>query len=113
MIDLQQKYYTRIESQRLGSRWGVDFTQKLWQIPHKLWKHRCNHLFENDIVEDLSGLPQLKQAIVTDYRSGRGDLPQVYSSFFHLPLHALLTKNIAHLKRWFLIVRTAREAHTI
>ena len=113
LIDLQQQYYTRIDSQKLGSRWAIDFTQKLWQIPHKLWKHRCNHLFENDIIADLSGLSQLKETIVTEYRLGKGDLPQVYSSFFHLPLHVLLNKNITHLKRWFLLIRSAREAHTM
>ena len=34
MINLQQQYYTRIESQKLGSRWITDFTQKLWHIHH-------------------------------------------------------------------------------
>ena len=113
MTNLQQQYYTKIESPKLGSRWTTDFTQKLWQITHKLWIHRCNHLFEKDEVAELSGLPQLKQAITTEYNLGRGDLPQVYSSFFHTPLQFILNKKITHLKRWFLIVRTAREAHTM
>ena len=113
LIDLQQRHYTSIDSQKLGTRWAINFTQHLWQITHKLWKHRCNHLFTNDIVDELSGLSQLKTAITNEYRLGRGALPHVYSSFFHIPVDALLNKNVKHLKRWFLIVRGAREAHTM
>ena len=113
LIDLQQLHYTSIESKRMGSRWAIDFTQKLWHITHSLWKHRCSHLFEKDIVDELSGLSQLKPAITAEYRLGGRELPHVYSSFFHSPLHDLLNKNVKHLKRWFLIIRAAREAHTL
>ena len=113
LIDLQQLHYNNIESKRQGSRWAIDFTKKLWHVTHSLWKHRCSHLFTKDIVDELSGLSQLKPAITAEYRLGGKDLPHVYSSFFHLPLQALLNKNVKHLKRWFLIIRAAREAHTL
>ena len=64
-------------------------------------------------MDRLSGLPQLKTAITTEYGIDRGELPQVYSSSFHTPLTALLNKDVKHLKRWFLIARSAREANTM
>ena len=113
IIDLQQSHYTNIESMKLGSRWAINFTQRLWQIIHKIWKHRCNVLFENNRVDDLSGLPQLLTSITTEYGLGKEQLPHVYSSFFHIPLDALLKKEVHYLKRWFLIVRSARETNTL
>ena len=113
IIDIQQLHYTNIESQKLGSRWAIDFTQKLWQMTHKLWKHRCNHLFDSNIVDHLSGLSQLTTAIKKEHDIGLGNMPTVYSSFFHTPVEALLKKDVRHLKRWFLIVRAAREGNTL
>ena len=113
LIDLQQRHYTNMESQKLGSRWAIDFTQKLWHVTHSLWKHRCNALFEKDVVDKLSGLSQLVTAIIAEYRLGGDDLPHVYSSFFHSPLSVLLKNKVPYLKRWFLIVRATREANTL
>ena len=63
IVKLQQAHYIKIETTKLGSRWAITFTQKLWQVLHKLWKHRCNTLFQNNKVDNLSGLPQLMTAI--------------------------------------------------
>ena len=52
-------------------------------------------------------------AISKEYRLGTDELPHVYSSFFHIPLDALKKKQVHYLKRWCLIVRSAREAHTL
>ena len=113
IIHLQQVHYTEIESSKMGTRWAINFTQKLWQMIHTLWKHRCNILFKNNRVDSLSGLTQLRTTITKEYGLGQANLPHVYSSFFHIPLDSLLKKQVHHLKRWFLIVRSAREAHTL
>ena len=98
-------------------RWevvGHPISQKqMWDILHTLWTHRCDKLHANDEVERLSGLVPLKAAIATEYGLGLGDMPHVYSSFFHTPLHRLLKKSVSSLKRWFLIIRTAREANSM
>ena len=113
LVDMQQMHYTIIESRKLGSRWASNLTKKLWNITYQLWIHRNKALHDTDQIHILSGLPQLKTAITADYTAGFQDLPSVYSSYFYIPLPALLKKTTAHLKRWFLIIRSAREACTI
>ena len=46
-----------------------------------------------------------------EYTLGYDQLPSVYSSYFHLPLQTVLSKTVLYLKRWFLIIRSAREAY--
>ena len=53
------------------------------------------------------------EAITLEYALGQNNLPGPYSSFFHTPLPSLLNKTIEHMKRWFLIVRIAREAYIL
>ena len=113
IVELQQVYYSKIKSQKRGTRWAATVTKKMWKILLQLWKHRCGVLHTTNAIHQLSGLQQLRSAITAEYTLGRGDLPGPYSSFFHIPLSSLLKKDVNSLKRWFLIVRTAREAHTI
>ena len=113
LVELQQLEYSKMNSKKLGTRWATDLTHKLWNITHQLWKHRCDHLFETDEIHKLSGLEQLTAAVISEYGLGKGDLPQVYTSFFHTPLPSILEKPVRHLKRWFLIIRSAREANTM
>ena len=70
-------------------------------------------LYDKDEQAMLSGLAELKVAIVKEYEIGIGEIPSLYSSFFHVPLPRLLRRGVTYLKRWFLIVRTAREANTL
>ena len=113
MVDLQQAYFTKMKSQKLGSRWAATVTKKMWKILLQLWQHRCAMLHNTNAVHQLSGLEQLNTAITAEYAIGKGDLPGPYSSFFHTPLPFLLKKDVNSLKRWFLIIRAAREANTM
>ena len=61
----------------------------------------------------MSGLAPLKIAIAKEYGLGIGEMPHVYSSFFHSPLQNILKGGVNYLKRWFRIIRTAREANTL
>jgi len=110
---MQQSHYTAIESRKLGSRWASHLIKKLWNITHQLWLHRNKALHNTDKIHELSGLPQLKLSISSEYITGLQQLPSVYSSYFYTPLPALLQKSVIYLKRWFLIIRSAREASTI
>jgi len=113
LVDMQQSHYTAIESRKLGSRWASQLIKKLWNITNQLWLHRNKALHNTDMIHELSGLPQLKLSITAEYISGLQHLPSVYSSYFYTPLPALLQKPVIYLKRWFLIIRSAREACTI
>ena len=57
----------------------------------------------------LSGQNKLRSSIATDYELGIDDLPPVYSKYFHISLRFLLKKKIGYLKRWFRLIRSARE----
>ena len=109
---IQQQHYTNIGSKKMGDRWATNLTKKMWNILHSIWKHRCDKLHDNDVKEKLSGLDQLKIAISKEYRICLGDLPSLYCHFFHFTLTRLLKRRVTYLKRWFLVVRSAREANT-
>ena len=61
----------------------------------------------------MSGLDQLKTSIIMEIEIGLATLPTVYSSYFKIPLARLLGKSPAYLKRWFLVIRSGREALAI
>ena len=92
MVDLQQAYFTKMKSQKLGTRWAATVTKKMWKILLQLWQRRCAMLHNTNAVHQLSGLEQLHTAITAEYAIGKGDLPGPYSSFFHTPLPFLLKK---------------------
>ena len=92
---------------------ATNLSKNMWNILHKIWKLRCTKLYENDEQARLSGLAPLKVAISKEHELGLGEMPSLYSSFFHTPLPRLLRRGVKHLKRWFLVVRTAREANTL
>jgi hypothetical protein len=113
MVDLQQAYFTKMKSQKLGTRWAATVNKKMWNILLLLCLHRCAMLHITNTVHQLSGLELLNTAITAEYTLVKGDLPGPYSSFFHTPLPFLLKKDINSLKRWFLIIRAAREANNM
>ena len=113
LVAVQQQHYTTIKSRKMGSRWASNLTKKMWSILHTIWKNRCDKLHANDEVARLSGLIPLKVAIAKEYGLGLGEMPHVYSSFFHTPLQRLLKRGVTSLKRWFLIIRTDREANSM
>ena len=93
------------------NRWAVNLIKQLWSFLHAIWVFRNECLHQNDSVHKLTRAILLKQAITSEYNIGLGILPYIYSSYFNLPLQQLLKKNIAYLKRWFLIIRSGREGH--
>ena len=72
--------------------------------------HRNTKLHDTDTIHSLSGADLLYQSVTNEYNLGYELLPHVYSTFFHLPLLSLLQKPTKYIKKWFLMIRTAREA---
>ena len=97
----------------MGSRWATNLSKQMWDILHQIWKHRCDKLHAIEEIARMSGLVPLRISIAKEYGLGIGEIPQVYSSFFHTPLQKILKRGVEYLKRWFLIIRTAREANTL
>ena len=85
--------------------------KKLWNFVHQIWIHRNATLHDTEAIDVVSGIDSLSASVTTEYELGYEHLPHVYSSFFHLPLTSLLKKRTTYLKRWFLLIRTARETH--
>ena len=86
---------------------------KMWGVLHCIWKHRCDKLHATDELARMSGLAPLKTAIAKEYGLGIGQMPHLYSSFFHSPLQHILKRGVNYLKKWFRIIRTSREANTL
>jgi len=113
IIAIQQDYYTSLSSKKNGIRWGANLTPRLWNMIYQLWCHRNDILHETEAFDNLSGLDMLKLSIEREHQEGASDLPNVYLSYFTLPLPLLLLKPTQYLKRWFLVIRSGREASNI
>ena len=110
IVSLQQSYFNDIDSKKSSSRWATNLIKKLWNIPHQLWLQRNEALHKKESIYKQSKLQILKTSITNEYNYGLANLPQIYSSYFNQPLRVLLKKSTHSLKRWFLIIRSAREA---
>ena len=111
LITVQALHYTLISSKRSATKWGSLVTAQLWNISFQLWDNRNSILFKHETREKLNGLAILKQCVAREFHTGRSDLSSVYGSYFtNLTLEQLLSKRAAYLKRWFLVIPSAREA---
>ena len=110
LVELQQSYYTQLDSKRSSTRWAANLIKKLWKFLHQLWTQRNEALHHNQSLYHMTNLHLLKQSITTEYNIGLDSLPPIYSSYFHLPLPNLLQKSSSYLKRWFLVIRSGRES---
>ena len=113
IVHLQQLHFIAIKSKKTGHTWGATLIKKLWNITHQLWIQRNDVLHNTDAIHALSGIIPLKATITLEHTLGPIHLPGVYSSYFHIPLTTLLQKSPSYLKKWFLIIRSAREASSI
>ena len=107
---VQKAYFISIDSQRSAIRWGANLIAQLWNITYQLWCNRNDILHKTDCINQLSGLPLLRQSITSEHGLGLLDLPQEYRRYFSMPLLVILSKRPAFLKRWFLVIRSGREA---
>ena len=108
---VQQSYFTSIGSRKTGQCWTKKLILKLWDILHNIWKFRNDALHQEATLSQLSGMDQLKQAIIQEHTTGLDTLPPVYRSYFSRPLETLLAKPVTHLKQWFLVIRSGRECY--
>ena len=72
--------------------------------------NRNNSLHETEFIEKISGIDQLKTAIILEHALGIQNLPQVYNPYFS-SLLSILQKSTKYQKQWFLVIRSARESN--
>jgi len=113
IIMVQQAYYSSLSSKKSGIRWGSNLIPRMWNIIYQHWCHRNDILHETEATNNLSGLDMLKLSIEREHREGASELPNVYLSYFTIPLPLLILKPTQYLKRWFLVIRSGREACNI
>ena len=99
-----------MDSRKTGTRWGIQLISKLWNVIHQHWMHRNEVLHETEAIDQLSGIEILKEDITYEYNTGLDSLPYVYTPYFTEPLPVIMLKSTTYLKRWFLIIRSGREA---
>ena len=110
IINLQQLYYHHHSSLRSANRWATDLIKFFWNVLHSLWIQRNEALHKETSIYKNSRRVILSTSITQEYNRGSEHLPQTYSPYFKITLPSLLTKPTKYLKRWFLIVRSARES---
>ena len=67
LIRCQQQHYISLKRRKLGTRWGINLTIKLWQIIQKMWVHRNNVLHETDAINLVSGKEHLVEAVFLEH----------------------------------------------
>ena len=110
IVNLQHAHYSSLESRKTGSRWASDTSKQLWLLTFSIWDHRCSNLHDSPTILNVHGLPYLQTRIAYEYTLGYSDLPSSYKTYFRDSLSVLLKKHPPHLKRWFLLIRSIREA---
>ena len=110
IVNLQHAHYSSLESRKTGSRWASDTSKQLWLLTFSIWEHRCSNLHDSPTILNVHGLPYLQTRIAYEYTLGYSDLPSSYKPYFRDSLSVLLKKHPPHLKRWFLLIRSIREA---
>lgn len=110
LIQAQSSYYLELGSRKSAARWGANLITQCWNILFHLWEDRNQAPHNTTQIHLLSGFSILKEAVHFEHSTGLSDLPSVYRRYFSIPLPILLTKSPAYLKRWFLVVRSGREA---
>ena len=110
LIKAQEVFYLETGSRRSALRWGSNLASQAWNITYQLWVHRNEALHDSNTIHILSGLAQLHTSISFEYNTGVLHLPSVYRRYFSTPLPIILKKSVTYKKRWFLVIRSARES---
>ena len=106
----QQKYYSSIRSRKTGHRWAIGLSVQLWNIIHAMWENRNNVLHQNQVIESLSGLDIVKQAIRAELQKGLSTLDPLYYSYFNFSSTDIAKMKSVDARNWLVLIRRAREA---
>ena len=108
-IEIQDDFYKEIKSRRSGRRWAVELSKQLWKTIFEMWDHRNSALFENGKVDELSGIDKVKSAVARELRIGVGNLDRSFEPYFQISTQSFKKMKSISLRRWFSMIRQARE----
>ena len=95
-----------------GASWASQLIQQLWHTLYELWLLR-NHTLHQNTIDDNHGLDSLNYSITVEYHIGALGLPLHFNGYFSKPLATILAKDIESKKKWFKLIRRAREINNI
>ena len=108
--DVQQQYYTSIQSRKTGQRWAVGLSSQLWNLIYFMWDHRNHILHKNQEIDSLSGFGVVKAAIILELQRGLSTLDPLYYSYFTYSSQDIANMKSADARNWLVLIRRAREA---
>ena len=106
----QGTHFERISSRRSGQRWAVELSKKIWKLVFSMWDHRNNALFSEGTIDTMSGIDKVRAAIARERQIGLGNLDLSFAPYFTLPTSSFTKMKPINLRRWFSLIRKAREA---
>ena len=112
VIEYQDSYYNELDTRKTGTTWGKKVYKLFWKVLKELWMGRNEQLHQTNRLQDLQGLPVLKEAIRREYQLGLHRLPACeFSIFFSSSVDKLLERDISALRIWLQSIRLGRELH--
>ena len=110
---IQTEYYQQLGKRNSGWRWAIQLIGKLWQITHSMRCHWNEALHESPSIINSRrhGLDQLHTAVRAELQQGLDQLAPLYQGYFCDNAITLLSKPADCIKRWFLVIRIAREGN--
>ena len=109
---LQQQHYSTQNRKTTGTSWASQLIQKIWHILYELWLLRNKTLHQNTINNN-HGLENLDYSITVEYHIDALGLPSQFNGYFSPPLATILAKDTEQKKKWFRLIRRAREVREI
>ena len=106
---LQEEYFRSTDLRRSGLRWAVNLSKQLWKLVFTMWDHRNTVLFTTSKIDELSGIAQIKQAILQEKELGLGKLDPSYAPYLTLSSSSFSNMKTIDLRRWLSLIRQARE----
>ena len=112
LVTLQQQQYSNKSRKPTGASWTSQFIQQSWQHLYKLWLAH-NHALHQQAIDDNHGIDNLEYSITVEYHIGPIGLPSQFNGYFSTPLATLVVKGTTYKKKWFKLIRRAREVRDL
>ena len=107
---IQTSHFRLLGFRRSGLKWAIGLSTQLWIFVFSMWDHRNSILFQQGKVDELSGIQKVKKAIVKEKAFGLGVLDSSFGPYLNIPQSAFSQMKSIDLRRWFALIRNAREA---
>ena len=112
LVTLQQQHYSLQSKKYTGASWTTQIIQQLWHHLFELWLLR-NQALHQRTIDDNHGIEHLDYSISVEYHIGPLGLPSHFNGYFTQTLDKLLAKDTISKKKWFQLIRRAREVRNL